>query len=65
MVKKMYEEPTMKVIDVESEDLLAPGSPVTSVNTSGLGDDEKIELGGSGDGTKARSREDLGLWDEE
>ena len=46
--------------------MLAPGSPVTSVDTRGLGEDEKIGLGGSGDGTKiARSREDLGLWDDE
>lgn len=65
MVKKMYEEPKMKVIDVVSEELLGSGSVVESVSSGGLEESEKIDLGGSGSGIDARSREDVGLWDEE
>jgi hypothetical protein len=53
------------VIDVVSEELLGSGSVVESVSSGGLEESEKIDLGGSGSGIDARSREDVGLWDEE
>ena len=47
MIKKAYEKPTMQVFEADMEQQILAGS-LTSVSTSGLDEEEELELPGEG-----------------
>ena len=62
-MKKIYQQPTVKVLAYQALTLLAASGDVTNVNDDGNSD---IGYGGGGDGTgdsTPRAREGWSVWD--
>ena len=64
MIKKAYEQPTMKVVQIQQTQLIC--ASLTSVQSSGLDSEDDLEYDkNGGDQGSAWARKHNGAWDDE